>query len=142
MRKFVSSFIVGVLFAIGLGYSGMTQPQKVVGFLDVFDSWDPSLLFVMVGAIGVHFITYRLIRRRNLPVLTQEWHVPTKNAITPALIIGSLLFGIGWGLGGYCPGPAITSIASLEIKPLIFLISMFSGMYIFRIIDKQIKINK
>ena len=142
----LSSLIVGFIFAIGLGMSGMTEPQKVIGFLDIFGAWDPSLMFVMLGGIGVHFITYRLIRRRPSPLLSpsgeSQWHVPAKGEITPALIVGSLVFGIGWGLGGFCPGPAITSLASLEVKPILFVISMIIGMILFRQIDKKMKFKR
>lgn len=99
MKNALASFIVGLIFALGLGVSGMTQPQKVVGFLDLFGQWDPSLIFVMIGAIAVHFLTYRLIRKRNTPLLDTQWHVPTKRELTPSLMIGSVLFGVGWGLG-------------------------------------------
>ncbi len=142
MKNGLAALVVGFVFAIGLGISGMTQPQKVVGFLDVFGNWDPSLIFVMVGGIVVHFITYKLIRKRKSPLLSAEWHVPTKKEITPALVTGSLLFGIGWGLGGFCPGPAITSLASFENKPFIFVLSMLAGMFLFRMVDKKLNIKK
>lgn len=142
MKNNLTALVVGFIFAIGLGISGMTQPQKVVGFLDLFGNWDPSLLFVMAGAILVHFVTYKLIRRRSSPLLTMDWHVPTKREVTPALVTGSLLFGIGWGLGGYCPGPAVTSLASFEAKPFIFVISMVIGMWAYKILDKKLKIQK
>lgn len=142
MKKNISSFIVGFVFAIGLGVSGMTQPQKVVGFLDLFGSFDPSLIFVMAGAIAVHFITYKLIRKKDSPLLHPEWLVPTKKDITPALIIGSFIFGVGWALGGFCPGPALTSLASFEPRPLIFIGSMVGGMLIFKWIDSILKFQK
>lgn len=146
MKNNISALIVGFIFAIGLGISGMTQPQKVIGFLDLFgsanSSWDPSLIFVMIGAIAVHFVTYKIVRKRKTPFFSSSWHVPTKNEITPALVVGSILFGMGWGLAGYCPGPAITSLASFEIKPVIFVISMILGMYIFKILDLKFKFRK
>lgn len=142
MKNGLAALVVGFIFAIGLGISGMTQPQKVVGFLDLFGNWDPSLIFVMVGGIIVHFVTYKLIRKRKSPLLSTSWHVPTKKEITPALIIGSVLFGIGWGLGGFCPGPAVTSLASFESKPLIFVLSMLVGMFLFRMVDKKLNIKK
>lgn len=142
MKKGLSSLVVGFIFAVGLGVSGMTQPQKVVGFLDVFGAWDPSLMFVMIGAISVHFVTYKFIRRRPSPLLSADWKVPTKKEITPALVIGSLMFGVGWGLGGYCPGPAVTSLASFETRPLIFVISMLAGMFVFMLVDRKLKIQK
>lgn len=126
------AFIVGIVFAVGLGISGMTQPAKVVGFLDVFGVWDPSLMFVMVGAIGVHMVTYHLVRKRKTPVLAAEWHVPLNREITNDLILGAFIFGIGWGLAGYCPGPAIVSLATFEIKPVIFVLCMLVGMYAFK----------
>lgn len=142
MKNGLAALVVGFVFAIGLGISGMTQPQKVVGFLDLFGNWDPSLIFVMVGGIIVHFATYKLIRKRKSPLLSKDWHVPTKKEITPALVIGSLLFGIGWGLGGFCPGPAVTSLASFEPKPYIFVLSMIVGMFLFRLVDKKLNIKK
>lgn len=142
MKIKITALVVGFIFAIGLGVSGMTQPQKVVGFLDVFGSWDPSLIFVMIGGIVVHFITYKLIRNRETPLLTKEWHIPSKKEITPTLVIGSLLFGFGWGLGGFCPGPALTSLASFQIEPAVFVASMLAGMFVFRIFDKKIGFRK
>jgi uncharacterized membrane protein YedE/YeeE len=136
MKTAIVAFVVGVIFSIGLGIAGMTQPQKIIGFLDIFGSWDMSLLYVMVGAITVHFITYRLIRLRKTPLLTPTWRVPTKKEITPALIIGSIMFGIGWGLGGYCPGPAVASLASFELRPALFVVSMIVGMLLFKLADK------
>ncbi len=141
-RQGLAAFAVGLLFALGLGLSGMTQPSKVVGFLDLFGQWDPSLIFVMVGAISLHAITYRLIRRRNSPLLAEGWQVPTKKDITPALVIGAILFGVGWGLGGYCPGPAVTSLASFASGPWLFVLSMLAGMLLFRQLDKHFQWQK
>lgn len=142
MKNALAALLVGFVFAIGLGVSGMTQPQKVVGFLDLFGNWDPSLIFVMAGAIAVHFVTYRLIRRRTTPLLDTKWHVPTKTELTPALMVGALFFGAGWGLAGFCPGPAVTSLASFEPRVLYFVISMLVGMYLFRLVDKKLKLQK
>jgi uncharacterized membrane protein YedE/YeeE len=142
MKSAIAALAVGFVFALGLGISGMTQPKKVVGFLDLFGAWDPSLIFVMVGAIIVHLVIYKLIRRRTSPLFSVQWHVPTKKDITPALVVGALLFGVGWGLGGFCPGPAMTSLASLEGKPVIFVMSMLVGMYLFRLVDSKLKLQK
>jgi uncharacterized protein len=142
MKNGLAALVVGFIFAIGLGISGMTKPQKVFGFLDIFGNWDPSLIFVMVGGIVVHFLTYKLIRKRKSPLLSAGWHVPTKKELTPSLITGSLLFGIGWGLGGFCPGPAVTSLASFELKPFVFVISMLLGMFLFRLLDSKLKFKK
>lgn len=142
MKNSLASLAVGFVFAIGLGLSGMTQPQKVIGFLDLFGNWDPSLIFVMVGAIIVHFVTYKLIRKKSSPLLDRQWHVPTKKEITPALVIGSFIFGVGWALGGFCPGPAVTSLASFDKTPAVFVISMLIGMILFKLVDKKINIKK
>lgn len=142
MNTAIVALAVGFIFAVGLGISGMTKPSKVVGFLDLFGDWDPSLMFVMAGAIAVHFVTYKIIRKRATPLLVPNWQVPTKTELTPALVIGAIFFGVGWGLGGFCPGPAMTSLASLQTKPVIFVISMLAGMYLFKFVDKKMKIQK
>lgn len=125
------SFVVGLLFAIGLALAGMTQPQKVIGFLSI-NNWDPSLLFVMVGAVGVHMIAYPFVRKRATPLLDTNWHVPTKNDISPKLLIGAVLFGIGWGLGGYCPGPGVASLFSGDLRSLLFVVAMVAGMFLYK----------
>lgn len=142
MKINLSTFVVGFLFALGLGLSGMTRPEKIVGFLNIFGNWDPSLIFVMVGSIMVHFVTYKWIRKKEAPWFATKWNVPTRKDITPALVIGGMIFGIGWGLGGYCPGPAVTSLASLQLRPLVFVASMIIGMYLFGVVDKKIKFRK
>jgi uncharacterized membrane protein YedE/YeeE len=142
MKNSLVALVVGIIFSLGLGLSGMTQPQKVVGFLDLFGNWDPSLIFVMVGAILVHLITFKLITKRPAPVLDSKWHIPQKKEITPALIGGSFIFGVGWALGGFCPGPAIASLASFQIAPLVFVVSMLAGMFLFKIVDANFKLQK
>lgn len=137
MKQAQGAFIVGMIFAIGLGLSGMTQPQKVIGFLDLAH-WDPSLLFVMVGAIGVHAILYPIIRKRPTPLLDTKWHIPTRTEITPRLMIGAAIFGIGWGLGGFCPGPAVTAMASGQARPILFVLALLVGMVIFSKVDRLI----
>jgi uncharacterized membrane protein YedE/YeeE len=132
MKNNLVALSVGFLFALGLGISGMTQPSKVIGFLDLFGAWDPSLLFVMVGAISVHSLAYRLIKNRPTPLLSTQWHLPTKKELTPSLVIGAILFGAGWGLAGYCPGPALVSVASLTPSALLFVGSMIVGMIAFK----------
>lgn len=135
MRQVLVSFAVGFIFAIGLTLSGMTMPSKVIGFLDFFGNWDPSLIFVMAGAVGVHFITYRLIMKRSTPLLDTHFQVPTRRDINPRLVGGSAIFGMGWGLGGFCPGPGMTSLLSGYAAPIIFVLSMFSGMVLFRLAE-------
>lgn len=141
VKQNIVSFIVGLIFSIGLALSGMTQPQKIIGFLTLSD-WDSSLLFVMVGAIGVHVIAYPLIRRRASPLLDTKWHVPNRKDITTRLILGSTLFGIGWGLGGYCPGPGITSLASFDLRAFLFVGAMVIGMILFKKTESYLKLRE
>ncbi len=142
MKNNVAALVVGILFAIGLGVSGMTKPEKVFGFLDVFGSWDASLIFVMIGAVIVHSIAFRFINQRKSPLLSPQWHLPTKKEITWPLIAGSFLFGTGWALAGYCPGPALTSLVSFQSRPLIFFGSMIVGMCMFRLVDRRFSIKR
>jgi uncharacterized membrane protein YedE/YeeE len=142
LKTNLSAAIVGFLFALGLGLAGMTQTHKVIGFLDVTGNWDPSLIFVMIGSILVHAITYRLITKRSSPMFTLQWHVPKKGQITPSLIVGSIIFGMGWGLAGYCPGPAVVSASTLQHRPLLFVGSMILGMLIFKVLDKKFKFKR
>lgn len=137
----VVSFFVGLIFSIGLAISGMTQPQKIIQFLNPWD-WDPSLLFVMAGAVGVHIITYSLVRKRATPLFDSKWHVPTRKDITARLIIGSALFGIGWGLGGFCPGPGVVSLASFDQQPALFVGAMIAGMIIFKKTERYLKMRE
>lgn len=130
----VSAFFVGVLFAVGLGVSGMTQPEKVIGFLDFFGSWDATLMFVMGGAVVLYFFFFRFVRG-YAPVLTAYFNLPTKTQIDPRLVIGSGMFGIGWGLAGFCPGPALTSMGNGATKVFIFVAAMIAGMYLFTLFD-------
>jgi uncharacterized protein len=129
----LASFVVGLIFAFGLGLGGMTQPAVVVGFLDIFGDWNPALIFVMVGALAVHMVLYRIIRKRRSPLLNEKFHVPNKREINRDLALGAMLFGTGWGLAGYCPAPAITALASLQSAPIVFVISMLVGMMIFKL---------
>ena len=132
MNRSVVAFAVGLIFALGLGLSGMTQPGKVIGFLDVLGNWDPSLLFVMASALAVHMTAYRLIRKRASPLLAAEFEIPINRTIDRKLAVGAAIFGVGWGLAGYCPGPAIVSVASLYEKPILFVITMAIGMLVYR----------
>ena len=131
MRERVLAYLCGFLFALGLGVAGMTQPGKITAFLDVTGAWDPSLLLVMLGAIAVYAIGYRLVRRRPRPVCAEAFHVPTTDRIDRPLALGATLFGIGWGLAGYCPGPAIVAVVALRREPLVFTAAMLVGMAVF-----------
>src|SRR5690554_6318950 len=134
MRNLVA-FGTGVLFAVGLVISGMTQPSKVVGFLDFSGDWDPSLAFVMGGAVVINALLFRLVSRRNRPLLAPKFHLPTRKDIDWRLIVGGGLFGVGWGLGGYCPGPGITSVASLQAPAFVFVGAMAARMLLFALFE-------
>jgi uncharacterized membrane protein YedE/YeeE len=123
----------GFVFAVGLAISGMTQPAKVIGFLDVTGAWDGSLVFVMGGAVLVSFVLFRLIVRRPSPAHGPRFHLPTKRDIDSPLVLGAALFGIGWGLAGYCPGPAVASLAFGNAEALAFVVAMLVGMGAFEL---------
>jgi len=136
--KGVVAFLVGLTFALGLGISGMTRPDIVQGFLDVFGSWDPRLLGVMAGAIGLHLITYRLITKRPSPIYDSVFHLPSKEFLDKKLILGAVVFGLGWGWAGICPGPGIVGLASGKSPFIIFVISMLVGMKIYQIFARSV----
>ena len=129
VKSNIAAFICGILFSIGLGISGMTQPQKVIGFLDVLGEWDPSLVFVMGGAVISYLLLQLLIQRRfSKPMLGETFQIPSRKDLDRSLIFGALLFGMGWGLGGYCPGPAITTLGSGSLNAVLFMVAMGMGM--------------
>lgn len=129
-RKDLIGLISGGIFGIGLMISGMVQPSKIRGFLDVFGDWDPSLVFVMVGAILVHGISFFFVKRNAVKKACDDW-LPKGGSITPALVIGSAIFGVGWGIGGYCPGPSITSIGDANPGAAFFVAGMIAGIFAF-----------
>jgi uncharacterized protein len=129
----LASFVCGLIFGSGLMISGMTQPAKVLGFLDIFGRWDPTLAFVMAGALAVSSVGYALARRQIRPVIAAQHFWPKKNHINRPLVIGSVLFGIGWGLVGLCPGPALENLASLSPRVFVFVTAMIAGMSVFDI---------
>lgn len=137
MNSRIAAFVSGLVFALGLGLSGMTQPAKVTAFLDITGEWDPSLAFVMVGAILVHAVLSRLIRHRQTPLFASTFTIPTRTDIDARLVGGAALFGIGWGLSGFCPGPAITSLVSGNVSVVIFVAAMLAGMYLFKLTEYQ-----
>jgi hypothetical protein len=134
----ISEFLVGLLFGLGLILSGMTDPGKVIGFLDLFGTWDPSLALVMGGAIAVGFFAFAIAKKRTTNFFGGMLRLPTHNRIDKPLVIGSLLFGAGWGLAGFCPGPALVSMASGQPKGLIFVIAMMAGMVGFELMNRFI----
>ena len=132
----LTEFLVGLLFGLGLILSGMTDPGKIIGFLDVFGAWDPSLAFVMMGAIAVGFIAFALAKKRTTTILGGALRLPTASHINKRLIIGSTVFGTGWGLAGFCPGPALVSMASGQIQALWFVSAMVAGMLAFEALER------
>ncbi len=128
MNKLIS-LISGSIFGIGLVISEMINPEKVLGFLDLFGKWDPSLAFVMIGALIVSSPLFHLIKKREKPIFANEFNYSNNKNINKKLIYGSALFGAGWGLTGLCPGPAISSLALLNTSSIIFVFSMFVGFY-------------
>ena len=129
MNKIVS-LICGIVFGIGLVISEMINPEKVLGFLNVFRDWDPSLALVMIGALVISTPIFHLFKNNNKPLFSSSFLIPKNKKIDKKLIIGSILFGAGWGLVGLCPGPAITSLALLNISSVIFVLAMLTGFYI------------
>jgi uncharacterized membrane protein YedE/YeeE len=132
----ISEFLVGLLFGLGLMLSGMTDPGKVIGFLDLFGAWDPSLALVMGGAIAVGFIAFGVAKKRTTNFFGGVLRFPANNQIDKPLVIGSLLFGAGWGWAGFCPGPAIVSMADGQPKAMMFVVAMLVGMLGFELMDR------
>ncbi|MFO0677002.1 MAG: DUF6691 family protein [Polyangiaceae bacterium] len=128
MKRLVASFASGALFATGLVISGMTRPAKVTGFLDVFGAWDASLAFVMVGAIVVHAVALRFVLRRGEPLFGGTFHLPTRRDLDPRLLVGAGLFGVGWALAGYCPGPGLVAAGSGSWPAALFTLGMILGV--------------
>jgi len=129
-------FAVGLLFGIGLMFSGMTDPGKVIGFLDLFGTWDPSLVLVMGGAMMVGFFAFAVAKKRTTTFLGGVIRFPTTMDIDKKLVLGSLMFGMGWGLAGFCPGPALVSMADGQPKALLFVVAMVVGMVGFELMDR------
>ncbi|MEY4017948.1 MAG: hypothetical protein RLZZ189_1746 [Pseudomonadota bacterium] len=136
MQHRISEFLVGLLFGLGLILSGMTDPGKVIGFLDLAGQWDPSLALVMGGAIAVGFFAFAIAKKRTVNFLGGALHLPKSNQIDKPLVIGAVLFGAGWGLAGFCPGPGLVSLASGNAKGAFFVAFMLVGMQLFEIFNR------
>ena len=134
-KVLATAFLSGLLFSVGLGISGMTMPEKIVGFLDFFGAWDPSLMGVMGGGILVALLFYRRVVKRGHPFFASGFQIPNRSDITPSLVIGGGMFGIGWGIAGYCPGPAVTSLVTGSKEVLLFFGAMLAGMFLFRLVE-------
>lgn len=137
MKKNLVALASGTLFAVGLGVAGMTQPSKVVGFLDFGGDWDPSLALVMAGGISVLLLARLAAHRLGRPLLAERFPTLLRNEIDGRLVLGAALFGVGWGLGGFCPGPAVTSLAAGFGPALVFVPAMAAGMALVRLLDAR-----
>ncbi|WP_434155494.1 YeeE/YedE family protein [Pseudomonas sp. JZ134] len=135
--KIIMALIAGIVFGIGLIVSGMTNPAKVQQFLDIRGPWDPSLAFVMGGAILVGLVAFRFASKRKHSLLGDVMRLPAATQIDRRLVLGGLAFGTGWGLAGYCPGPALASLAIGGAKPLIFTVAMLAGIGIFKFFERS-----
>jgi len=137
-KQAVLAGLSGVLFSVGLVLGGMTRPGKVVAFLDFFGDWDPSLAFVMGGAASVYLATYLgAAKKRKAPIIAPAFHLPTRKDVDGPLVVGAALFGVGWGLGGFCPGPALTSLGSGSLDVVVFVAAMLTGMGIRTFLNKR-----
>ena len=128
--QMLAALFCGALFGLGLALSGMLDPTRVQGFLDITGAWDPSLAFVLGGAVTVMFLGLRLIGRLRRPAFDDRFHLPENRAIDRPLVLGSALFGIGWGIGGFCPGPAVAALSLGRLEPLLFVAFMLAGMIV------------
>jgi len=137
MKGVAIGLVSGIIFSFGLVFSGMTNPEKVIGFLDIFGKWDPSLAFVMGGAVIFNLISFHFILRRKAPLLEQNFDLPLKVEIDKKLIIGASIFGVGWGLIGICPGPSIVNLVTLNINSFLFVGSMIIGMTLFKVLNSS-----
>lgn len=138
MHRF-SEFLIGLLFGWGLLISGMTDPGKVLGFLDLAGAWDPSLAFVMGGGVLVGLVGFALAKKRTTTFLGSAMHLPTSRDIDRRLVLGSLTFGAGWGLAGFCPGPGIVAMGAGESKATLFVVAMIAGMLAFELLNRKPK---
>jgi uncharacterized protein len=135
--QLVASFLAGLLFSVGLSVSSMNNPNKVIGFLDVFGKWDSTLVFVLLGAVLFNFVSFSLILKQKRSLFNEDFNIPKRKMIDKRLIVGSIIFGIGWGLNGLCPGPAIANLFLMNEKVILFIFSMLGGIYVFKLIPNQ-----
>lgn len=132
----IITFLAGATFAVGFGLAGIVRPETIIGFLDFAGDWSPDIMFVMGGAATVTFIGYRLVFRRKQPLLAPRFGVPTRRDIDGRLVVGAGLFGVGWGVTGFCPGPALASLPTGSLTILVFLVAMVAGMLLYKVYDR------
>ncbi|MCC5857900.1 MAG: YeeE/YedE family protein [Ectothiorhodospiraceae bacterium] len=136
-KQLIAAFIVGLVFGIGLLVSGMANPAKVLGFLDLAGYWDPSLALVMAGAIAVGVVAFRFAGTRERSFLGEPMRLPNRQDVDKRLVLGGLGFGVGWGLVGFCPGPALVALGALEAKALVFVAAMLAGMGLYELLERR-----
>lgn len=139
--KNLAAALAGLVFGIGLIVSGMANPAKVIGFLDLFGRWDPSLALVMAGAIGVGVVGFTLAKRRTQTLLGEVLVLPSNTTVDRRLLGGSLLFGIGWGVAGFCPGPALVALGMLQLQAVVFVVAMVVGMAVFEWLERRGRVS-
>ncbi len=137
MKALLSALGAGFVFGTGLWVSGMANPRKVLGFLDVTGDWDASLLLVMGGAVAITATAFRVVLKRQRPVFAESFQVPTRNDIDFPLVAGAAVFGIGWGIAGYCPGPALTALSTLSAESIAFVCAMLLGGGLHRLVQPE-----
>lgn len=129
MKQNLIALFCGIIFGIGLSLSHMINPNKVLNFLDITGNWDPSLMFVMIGALAVAFVSFKLILKRPAPVLADSFHLSGKSSVDKPLILGAAIFGAGWALTGYCPGPVVASLGLFSLEAAIMIIAVYLGFF-------------
>ena len=137
MKQYLIALVSGLIFGFGLGLSQMIDQSRVLGFMDIAGVWDPTLLFVLGGAVGVTVITFRFVLRRPTPVLAPKFYLPTRKDIDLPLVAGAAVFVIGWGISGYCPGPAVASLALGSLNPIVFILAVAVGSYIYNFVANR-----
>ncbi len=139
--KVLSALLAGIVFGAGLVISGMTEPGNVIGFLNLAPGWSPALILVMGSALATAALGYRLAGRRLKPLFDEVFHVPTATVVDSRLVGGTVLFGVGWGIAGYCPGPAIVSAFALDFRALVFIAAYLVGTIVFEVWDRRVKLK-
>jgi uncharacterized protein len=131
MKQNFIALLCGIVFGIGLSLSQMINPNKVLNFLDITGNWDPSLIFVMMGALAIAFISFKWILKRPAPLLAESFHISKNTSVDKSLVLGAAIFGIGWGMSGYCPGPAVTGLGLLSLESVILVVAIYLGFFVY-----------
>jgi len=131
MKQNLIALLCGIIFGVGLSLAQMINPNKVLNFLDITGNWDPSLIFVMLGALIVAFISFKWILKRPAPLLAEGFHISKNSSVDKSLLLGAAIFGIGWGMSGYCPGPAVTGLGLLSLESVILVVAIYLGFFVY-----------